>query len=531
MGLRELAKFTAAVALLAIFADAALGHGLLWENDPYWTYWITKTFLIAAVFGLGTAWLGVGIGRGAVITAVHTVVLTIYYWSLSPVGLPSSPEWLDLEHTWVTGVPVHFGVIYLGYLLALWIWRRRAHRVESSEEHGGGVATAALAVSVAIVVVGGGGASLALGDFPGLTWYVVRLLITVPFVLAWWAFVGRDRLSAVVGGVVLAFIWATYAHFLGPVGLPDTPLRLFDQAPPEATVTWLDYRETWLISLPIYTVVTIAVLLVAAMRARSSRPGTRLSRATAVTAALALVVVLVLGAIAFAANEPGGDHAQISASGPAQVEDGAWYSDEFIEAAASMDLRARDRAARVTPLEPHDVVAIDASIEHRNGSTYEVVVDAPMVADPLGRHTTWWGVGFHQWHHGRSGIGTDALPPIHSEVAVFGLGEIVVDGETVATNVPVHVMTAEDGLPGRIELDVGDPSSTVPRLPNGHLRVLWDDYEGGAGQGPKRARNGLGGGLLLGVLGLALLLNRDATGSTPDVVSRALIQSREAPEH
>jgi hypothetical protein len=89
MGSRELGKFTAAVALLAILADAAIGHGLLWENDPYWTYWITKTFLIATVFGLGTAWLGIGIGPGALITAVHTFVLTIYYWSLSPVGLPS----------------------------------------------------------------------------------------------------------------------------------------------------------------------------------------------------------------------------------------------------------------------------------------------------------------------------------------------------------------------------------------------------------------------------------------------------------
>src|SRR5205814_1851264 len=27
----------------------ALGHALSWENDPYWTYWITKTFLIATV--------------------------------------------------------------------------------------------------------------------------------------------------------------------------------------------------------------------------------------------------------------------------------------------------------------------------------------------------------------------------------------------------------------------------------------------------------------------------------------------------
>lgn len=35
LDIRRLAKFTGAVALLAIFADASVGHGLLWENDPY----------------------------------------------------------------------------------------------------------------------------------------------------------------------------------------------------------------------------------------------------------------------------------------------------------------------------------------------------------------------------------------------------------------------------------------------------------------------------------------------------------------
>jgi hypothetical protein len=38
---RDLPKFTGLVALFAIFADAAVGHALLWENDPYWTYWVT----------------------------------------------------------------------------------------------------------------------------------------------------------------------------------------------------------------------------------------------------------------------------------------------------------------------------------------------------------------------------------------------------------------------------------------------------------------------------------------------------------
>jgi hypothetical protein len=122
----DLLKFTALASLLAISVDAAIGHAMLWGNDPYWTYWVTDTLLMATVFGLGTAWLGMGLVRGAVITAVHITLLTTYYWSLSPIGLPAQSEWLDLEHTWVTGLPVHFAVYYLGYVLAFWLWQRRS---------------------------------------------------------------------------------------------------------------------------------------------------------------------------------------------------------------------------------------------------------------------------------------------------------------------------------------------------------------------------------------------------------------------
>jgi hypothetical protein len=91
--------------------------------------------------------------------------------------LPSSPDWLDLEHTWLSGVPIHFGVIYLGYLLALWLWRRRAALPDEESSSRG---TSTLLTAVAIVVVSGGLASLFLGDFPGFTWFLVRALLTIP---------------------------------------------------------------------------------------------------------------------------------------------------------------------------------------------------------------------------------------------------------------------------------------------------------------------------------------------------------------
>jgi hypothetical protein len=182
--------------------DAVIGHALLWDNDPYWTYWVTDTFLIATVFSVGTPLIGAGIARGAVITVVQMLVLTTYYWSLSPIGLPSNPEWLDLEHTWLTGPPVHFGVYYLGYLVALWLWlwlrRAVAGDVVRSE-----VATdvvRALVTAGGIVAVVGAAQTVALDEFPGVTWLVMRIVILVPFTLGWWALAGRDRAASVSGG-------------------------------------------------------------------------------------------------------------------------------------------------------------------------------------------------------------------------------------------------------------------------------------------------------------------------------------------
>lgn len=498
----DLAKFTGAVALLAILADAAVGHALLWENDPYWTYWITKTFLIATVFGLGSAWLGAGIARGAVITAVHTLVLTVYYWSLSPIGLPSHPEWLDLQHTWVTGLPVHFGVIYLGYLAALWLWRRRP--VVRDHDTAGSVAAdagRALAVAAAVVLVGGGIEALALGDFPGVTWFLVRLLIAVPFTLAWWGAAGRDRAAAVAGGLTLALVLLTYSHFLGPVGLPDTDLRVLAQDPPPAPVEWLTYRDEMLIALPITALVAVAAFVAAAAWRQGRWDPIRLRGPAGLAIVVAVVALAALGAVAATEAGPGDETATVTSAGEAMVEQGAYYRGELTPTDADLDLVAEQRNPRVTPLPPHDRVDLTASVVHPDGTRYEITATQPMVDDPQGRFGTWWGVGLDRWHHGRSGLGTPLLPATRSEVAVFALGDVRADGEAIATGVPIHVMTMPDG---GVELDVGDPETAVPSLPDGHLRVVWDDRTDDVPEGPERARNALGSGVLVALLALAV---------------------------
>jgi hypothetical protein len=361
------------------------------------------------------------------------------------------------------------------------------------------------------VVVAGLLASLALGEFPGLTWFLVRLLITVPFLLLWWAAAGRDRVSAVAGGVTLAFVWATYGQFVGPAGLPDLPLRIFNTDPPGATVRWLDYKELWGISLPIYIVVMVGVLVLASRGVAGAVRGRRAVGAAAAIAALLFTTGSTVS------PEDRGLTARFSASGTARVETGPFYSGQFGPPGnGTIEITATDMGDRVSPLEPHDRLAIEASIQ-AGGRTYEVLAAKPMVSDPLGRFTTWWGVGFDVWHHGKSGIGTAVLPAMRSEVAVFGVGDLSVDGRVVGKGVPVHVMTTPSGSePNRLlELDVGDPAvGALPEVPAGHLRVVWDSFSGEVPKGLETTRYLVGDIVLLALLLAAFVLNRrERTGS------------------
>lgn len=459
---RDTAKLTAGIALSAIFVDAVLGHGLLWENDPYWTYWVTKTFLISAVFGLGTMWFGAGVGRGAAIAAAHTAVLTVYYWSFSPIGLPSHPEWLDLEHTWITGVPVHFGVIYLGYLLALWVFGQRKAAAAGSSSS---VAWGALVEGVVIVAGVTAGVSLLLGEFPGATWMIVRLLITTTFLMLWWSAVGRDIKASLIGALMLASIWAAYGIFLGPSGLPDLPMRVLDPSAPGASVEWMTYRQIWLVLFPVSLIVMSVVGVIDSKRAAQGgeRPAGR-------TIAV-LAVVLVICATSASLTQ---DDARLSAqaSGPVRVEDGPFFSNLFKEGTGTISLQARDAGGgRVTPLPPHDQVLLTARIE-TDGTLYDIRSDQVMVDDPKGRFTTWWGVGRDVDHHGKTGIGSGEVPNVKAKLAVFALADVEVDGELLASDVPLHVMT--DETPGgTLEMDVGEPGSPIPGLIEGHLRAVW----------------------------------------------------------
>jgi hypothetical protein len=500
--LAELVKFAAVAAVLAMLFDAVIGHALLWDNDPYWTYWVTDTFLIVTVFSVGTALLGAGIARGAAITVVQMLVLTTYYWSLSPIGLPADPEWLDLEHTWLTGPPVHFGVYYLGYLVALWLWRRRATAGDAVRREVATEAVRALVTAGGIVAVVGAAQTVALDEFPGVTWFVMRIVILVPFTLGWWALAGRDRAASVSGGLLAAFLLAAYGHYLGPIGLPDADLRVLAQDPPPADVHWLSYRDEFLVMGPIIVVVALAAFMGDA-RWRGERWTPALSPAGVGAAALALGLVVAAGFVAAGHVGPSDERVTVTSSGDARVESGPDYAGDLVAAEADLLFAVDQGNTKRTPLPRHDDVDLAATIT-RDGTRYDVTAAEPMVRDAAGRFGTWGGVGYDRWHLGRSGVGTAQLDAVRSEVAVYALGELRADGKLVATGLPLHALTTGAG----VELHIGDPATPVPALPEGHLRVVWDERSGDSPEAPERARYLLGAVVLLVLLALALTAAR-----------------------
>ena len=517
--LSEVVKFTALAAMLAIFVDAAIAHAMIWGNDPYWTYWVTDTLLMATVFGLGTMLFGIGLGRGALITAVHVTLLTIYYWSFSPIGLPSHPEWLDLEHTWITGLPVHLAVYYFGYVGAFWLWGRRSSQRRGLAEIGSGdraprpslpqIGLVALVVTAVVIIVTGMLQTLVLRDFPGLTWFIMRIAVAFPFTVAWWMMAGNDRAAAVGGGITLALLLTTYSHFLAPTGLPNDAVRLFAENPPPAAVQWLSYREEFLVMLPISAIVAIVGFWLAT-RWRE-RPRGAASDEVAVRpwlpaagAATALSIVAVLAAPHLG---PEANRASLSSVGAATVERTVGDLRLSDVAAARLSLTVANGNTHRTPLPPHDGVDLVASIPGGDGAVYDIRGTRPMVSDPAGRFTTWYGVGLGKWHDGRSGIGLSSLPPTYSNVVAFALGDVRADGQLVATGVPLQVV-ATGGETRRLHLLVGDESDPMPPFADGVSRVTWQDFAGGHSRSGKYARYIFGGAVLLVLFGFTFAAAR-----------------------
>jgi hypothetical protein len=223
---------------------------------------------------------------------------------------------------------------------------------------------------------------------------------------------------------------------------------------------------------PIILVVSIAAYLAAA-RWRGERWTPALSPASFGAAAFAVVLVVAVGVVAAGQIGPSDERVTVTSSGDARVESGPDYAGDLFAANADLRFVVDQRNSERTPLPPHDDVDLAATITH-DGTRYDVTAAEPMVRDAAGRFGTWGGVGYDRWHHGRSGVGTAQLDAVRSEVALYALGELRADGKLVATGLPLHALTTGAG----VELHIGGPATLVPALPDGHLRVVWDERSG-----------------------------------------------------
>lgn len=468
LSVRDTAKFGILTALGAIFIDAVIAHGLFWENDPYWTYWITKSFLIATVFIVGTAVLGVGLVQGLIITAVHTAILEIYYEWLSPVGLPQEPEWLDFNHLWTTGVPAHYLAILAGYFMALWIWRRggpaelRAERRQADvpvDEDRRQMAPAALAISslvatlIILVLSGIITHAILLGEFPGITYFVQHLLTGFVFLFLWSAYVGMGGSGWVVGALMLSLVWTAYGIYLGPVGLPDD-------------IRYLGHKELWMRAFPGDFAAALIGLFI------TIRLLPRLAGRDARFALPVLALFLVLPDEAKAKAK--GFRASASASGEAHRITGPnpVDLDSASPASGSIQIRVLEGGNRWSHVQNQDKVDLVADFTASDGR-YRVVVDKPMPRHPLGKYTTWNGVALNHEMHGETGIGTSKLPLMKPDISLYGWGKVWRDGELVAAMAPVHAMVTSKGPMAGVMLEVDTEEKVLRDVPDGYLTVHW----------------------------------------------------------
>jgi hypothetical protein len=427
--------------------DAVIAHGLFWDNDPYWTYWVTKTFLIMTIYMVGTSLMGVGLWQGVVITAVHTVVLTAYYDWFAPVGLPQEPEWLDMNHLWITGVPAHFLAIFAGYLGALWIWRRNGLPEDLNTPASRGALSFALVGSVLILAADGVIThGLLFRAFPGFTYFVQHLLMTVVFLLAWNAVVGFDLTGKIVGALVLSLIWLGYGMYLGPTGLPQE-------------VRYLGYEDLWQRSWPGALVASLIGIFLA---------GAFLKPRTVVAAAVLLL--LGLPSVSRADGLPAsasasGDCMQITGPDPVDMS-------HSLTGTGSIDVKVVEKGNRWSHVQNTDEVSVSCRWT-AGGVEWQVEIARPMPRHPLGKYTVWNGVVFRHEMHGHTGIGTSKLPLVKPDIALWGWARVLRNGQEISRMSPAHVMVmSEDPMKG-VMLEVDTEDKGLVGAPDGYLTVMW----------------------------------------------------------
>jgi hypothetical protein len=113
------------------------------------------------------------------------------------------------------------------------------------------------------------------------------------------------------------------------------------------------------------------------------------------------------------------------------------FSDKFMVVEGGFSLEAVD-ATLVGGPSTQDRVDLSASFTGPNGKEYTLTVKKVIPRGP--DHPFFGGVATDVIHHGRTGIGTKLMPQVYTYVAFWGIGELSIDGQVVASNRMVHAM-------------------------------------------------------------------------------------------
>jgi len=112
-----------------------------------------------------------------------------------------------------------------------------------------------------------------------------------------------------------------------------------------------------------------------------------------------------------------------------------------------------------------DEAELTANFSGPDGKQYVVKLIKVIPKGPV--HPFSGGVATNIIQHGGTGIGTRMMPQVYAYVAFWGVAELSVDGEVVASNRLVHGMITDDVRNENYELvwsDAVDPSGTQLHL-------------------------------------------------------------------
>jgi len=117
------------------------------------------------------------------------------------------------------------------------------------------------------------------------------------------------------------------------------------------------------------------------------------------------------------------------------------FGDKAITTSGDFSLKVVDATSNDGPA-TDDQVTFTSAFAGPDGKEYTIKVDRVLNSGP--NHTFLGGVGTNFVHHGRTGIGFKMMPQLFAYVAFWGVAELSIDGEVVASNRFIHAMLTEN---------------------------------------------------------------------------------------